>query len=119
MEEAMSITAIAFVLIILLLGFDSTSRPTSDAIGATQNFSRSHDAVIRVHDATGNVIEAHKHAGRISRRGEVLTYSVLIAELCLTSSCAFFYGLSDFDVWGLLGFPSDKLWTGSNLPHRF
>ncbi len=25
--------------------------------------SRSHDAVIRVYDATGNVIETHEHAG--------------------------------------------------------
>jgi len=63
MEEAMSITAMAFVLIILLFGFDSTSIPTGDAIGATQNFSRSHDVVIRVYDAAGNVIEAQKHAG--------------------------------------------------------
>ena len=27
------------------------------------NRSRSHDAVIRVYDAAGNVIEAHEHAG--------------------------------------------------------
>jgi hypothetical protein len=27
-------------------------------------FSRSHDAVIRVYDASGNVIETHEHAGR-------------------------------------------------------
>ena len=26
-------------------------------------FSRSHDAVIRVYDAAGNVIETHEHAG--------------------------------------------------------
>jgi hypothetical protein len=26
-------------------------------------YSRSHDAVIRVYDAAGNVIETHEHAG--------------------------------------------------------
>jgi hypothetical protein len=30
-------------------------------IGA--NFSRSHDAVIRVYDDAGNVIETHEHTG--------------------------------------------------------
>jgi hypothetical protein len=38
-----------------------------DAVGNAINyakfFSRSHDAVIRVYDETGNVIEAHEHAG--------------------------------------------------------
>jgi hypothetical protein len=28
---------------------------------ASRTFSRSHDAVIRVYDAAGNVIEAHEH----------------------------------------------------------
>jgi len=36
---------------------------TSNAIGYAQFYSRSHDAVIRVYDATGNVIEAHEHKG--------------------------------------------------------
>jgi len=31
-------------------------------------FSRSHDAVIRVYDEAGNVIEAHEHAGELSLR---------------------------------------------------
>jgi len=30
---------------------------------ATNNFSRSHDAVIRVCDEAGNVIETHEHVG--------------------------------------------------------
>ena len=34
-----------------------------NAIGYAQFFSRSHDAVIRVYDAAGNVIETHKHKG--------------------------------------------------------
>ena len=33
------------------------------AIGYAQFYSRSHDAVIHVYDAAGNLIETHKHAG--------------------------------------------------------
>jgi hypothetical protein len=35
--------------------------PTT-AIGYAKFYSRSHDAVIRVYDAAGNVIETHEHA---------------------------------------------------------
>jgi hypothetical protein len=35
----------------------------SNAIGYAKHFSRSHDAVIRVYDAAGNVIETHEHKG--------------------------------------------------------
>jgi len=35
----------------------------SHAIGYAQFYSRSHDAVIRVCDDAGNVIETHQHAG--------------------------------------------------------
>jgi len=35
----------------------------SNAIGYARSYSRSHDAVIRVYDAAGNVIETHEHAG--------------------------------------------------------
>jgi hypothetical protein len=35
----------------------------SNAIGYAQHDSRSHDAVIRVYDAAGNMIEAHEHKG--------------------------------------------------------
>ena len=34
-----------------------------NAIGYAMHSSRSHDAVIRVYDATGNVIETHEHRG--------------------------------------------------------
>ena len=34
-----------------------------NAIGYAMHRSRSHDAVIRVYDDAGNVIEAHEHAG--------------------------------------------------------
>jgi len=35
----------------------------ANAIGYAQHYSRAHDAVIRVFDAVGNVIETHKHKG--------------------------------------------------------
>jgi hypothetical protein len=35
----------------------------ANAIGYAKHRSRSHHAVIRVYDATGNVIETHEHAG--------------------------------------------------------
>jgi hypothetical protein len=34
-----------------------------DAIGYAEFYSRAHDAVIRVYDDAGNVIETHEHAG--------------------------------------------------------
>jgi hypothetical protein len=39
------------------------SNAVSNAIGYAMHRSRSHDAVIRVYDAAGNVIETHEHAG--------------------------------------------------------
>jgi hypothetical protein len=39
------------------------SASVSTAIGCAKFFSRSHDAVIRVYDETGNVIETHEHTG--------------------------------------------------------
>ena len=35
----------------------------NNAIGYAKFFSRSHDAVIRVYDEAGNVIETHEHTG--------------------------------------------------------
>ena len=35
----------------------------SNAIGYASQYSRSHDAVIRVYDETGNVIETQEHKG--------------------------------------------------------
>jgi hypothetical protein len=35
----------------------------SNAIGYAMHRSRSHDAVIRVYDPAGNVIQTHKHRG--------------------------------------------------------
>jgi hypothetical protein len=42
----------------------------SNAIGYAQHRSRSHDAVIRVYDDAGNVIETHEHKA-ISKDDEV------------------------------------------------
>jgi hypothetical protein len=39
------------------------SAPVSTAIGCAKFYSPSHDAVIRVYDEAGNVIETHEHAG--------------------------------------------------------
>jgi len=50
----------------------------SNAIGYAEFYSRSHDAVIRVFDDAGNVIERHEHAGESStytRLGSTLTIS--------------------------------------------
>jgi len=35
----------------------------SNAVGYANFYSRSHDAVIRVYDEAGNVIETHEHRG--------------------------------------------------------
>jgi hypothetical protein len=35
----------------------------SNAVDYAKFYSRSHDAVIRVYDTAGNVIETHEHAG--------------------------------------------------------
>jgi hypothetical protein len=35
----------------------------TNAIGYAKFYSRSHDAVIRVYDDAGNVIQRHEHAG--------------------------------------------------------
>jgi hypothetical protein len=38
-------------------------RCISNAIGYAKFFSRSHNAVVRVYDETGNVIQTHEHTG--------------------------------------------------------
>ena len=42
---------------------DLTSQSEPNAIDYAKFHSRSHDAVIRVYDVAGNVIETHEHAG--------------------------------------------------------
>ena len=41
----------------------------SNAIGYAQHYSRSEDAVIRVYDEAGNVIETHGHVGDFNAAG--------------------------------------------------
>ena len=41
----------------------SEANAVTNAIGYAEHYSRSHDAVIRVYDESGNVIETHEHAG--------------------------------------------------------
>ena len=43
-------------------------KAVANAIGHAKFYSRSHDAVIRVYDAGGNVIETHEHAGQFKDR---------------------------------------------------
>src|SRR5437773_2418669 len=40
-------------------------RAVRHAIGYARHYSRSHDAVIRVYDAGGNIIETHEHTGEL------------------------------------------------------
>jgi hypothetical protein len=42
---------------------ETNSHLATDAIEFAQFYSRSHNALIRVYDDVGNVIETHKHAG--------------------------------------------------------
>ena len=41
----------------------SEPNAVANAIGYAEHRSRSHDAVIRVYDEAGNVIQAHEHKG--------------------------------------------------------
>ena len=57
---------------------DSEPKSASHAISYAKNFSRSRDAVIRVYDAAGNVIETHEQKAESStytRFGPTLTIS--------------------------------------------
>jgi len=55
-------------------------RATSNAIGYTEHYSRSNDAVIRVYDDAGNVIETHRARGRfqsvVSNAAEVFGLAI-------------------------------------------
>jgi len=46
-----------------LVAYGIKPAPPRNAIGLRRVLSRSHDAVIRVYDEAGNVIETHEHAG--------------------------------------------------------
>ncbi len=42
---------------------DSSFRKVKESVGVNVLYSRSHDAVIRVCDTAGNVLETHDHVG--------------------------------------------------------
>jgi hypothetical protein len=46
-----------------LVAYGIKPAPPSNAINYARFYSRSQDAVIRVYDDAGNVIETHQHAG--------------------------------------------------------
>ena len=54
---------------------------SSNAIGYAEFYSRSHDALIRVYDDAGNVIETHEHAGRGQGAVNLLAPTGAVAEL--------------------------------------
>src|SRR5204863_3746212 len=56
----------------------------SDAVDYAKFYSRSHDAVIRVYDDAGNVIETHEHAAS-SGSGELAVTSIASSNLSSVS----------------------------------
>jgi hypothetical protein len=44
----------------------------NNAVGYAMHNSRSHDAVIRVYDDAGNLIETHEHKGEFENSGDAL-----------------------------------------------
>jgi hypothetical protein len=46
------------------------------AVGYATHYSRSHDAVIRVYDDAGNVIETHEHKGDFKRPRSIALISL-------------------------------------------
>jgi hypothetical protein len=51
----------------------------SNAIGYAMHYSRSHDAVIRVYNEAGNVIEAHEHVG-VGRNLMIIVIAAMAAS---------------------------------------
>jgi hypothetical protein len=60
---------------------------TADAIGYAKLSSRSHDAVIRVYDEAGKVIETREHAGEFALL-RLMALFIAIARLVIASVCA-------------------------------
>jgi hypothetical protein len=54
----------------------------SNAVSYAQFFSRSHNAVIRVYDAAGNVIETHEHAVSYARNNNTRHVRPQIPRCC-------------------------------------
>jgi hypothetical protein len=55
---------------------DGDPNAISNAVGYAQHYSRSHNAVIRVYDDAGNVIETHEHKGDFKRPRSIALISL-------------------------------------------
>jgi hypothetical protein len=64
-----------------------TSRPTVTAIGYAEFYSPSHDAVIRVYDAAGNVIEGHERNGISKSASSDVRNTPDVQSMCLFRRC--------------------------------
>ena len=53
----------------------------NNAIGYAKFFRRSHDAVIRVYDEAGNVIETHEHTGDFKEPIALTFLSILMMDM--------------------------------------
>jgi hypothetical protein len=62
-KDKRGVDLISDVLLLGRLWYDTTDH----AIGYAMHSGRSHDAVIRVYDVAGNVIETHEHKGGFQR----------------------------------------------------
>jgi hypothetical protein len=60
-KDKRGVDLISDVLPFCRLWYDADA--VANAIGYAEHRSRSHDAVIRVYDAAGNMIETHEHKG--------------------------------------------------------
>jgi hypothetical protein len=54
----------------------------SNAIGYASQYSRSHDAVIRVYDDAGNVIRTHEHKGDFKESSRCPLFNVECLRRC-------------------------------------
>jgi hypothetical protein len=59
------VKTLSSVAVAIVNSNDARRQSADNAIGYAMHRSRSHDAVIRVYDDAGNVIETQKHKGRV------------------------------------------------------
>jgi len=60
----------------------------SNGVSYAMHYSRSHDALIRVYDEAGNVIDRHARAGGFKEWSTIHTSDWLLATICRTSARA-------------------------------
>jgi hypothetical protein len=75
---------ISYVLPFGRLWYGDTNA-VANAVGYAQHYSRSHDAVIRVYDAAGNVIETHElvHAALFAFSHKTVHVPSCLRQVCL------------------------------------